>query len=296
VKIRFENVDFNSSSGPNSFAAKLKKYLERSGHRIAWHNYDSVLCFIETRNDFEGKRLFQRLDGIYFNTEQDYKQQNANILKTYKRADGVIFQSNFNKKLITKYFGEHKNSIVIHNGADLELIEKIKPIRNEILDEYENIWSCASSWRPHKRLKENINYFLEHKGNNDCLIVAGPTKEKINDPNIFYAGNLPYEKLLSLYKSSKYFIHLAWLDHCPNVVVDARASGCQIICSGAGGTKEVAGPNAAIIEEEEWDFKPVKLYEPPKLDFSNKAENHFDISYNMVEVTKQYIGFINERE
>ena len=292
MKIRFENVNFNSSSGPNSFAAKLKKYLERKGHRVAWHNYDSVLCFIETRNNFDGKKLFQRLDGIYFNIEQNYEQQNANILKTYKRADGVIFQSDFNKKLITKYFGEHKNSIVIHNGADLELIEKTEPIQNEILDKYENVWSCASSWRPHKRLKENIDYFLEHKGKDDCLVVAGMTKEMVNEPNVFYAGDLSYEKLLSLYKSSKYFVHLSWLDHCPNVVVDAHATGCQIVCSSAGGTKEIAGPTAIVIKESEWDFEPVKLYKPPKLDFSNKIENNFDACYDMKEVAKKYIGFI----
>ena len=53
------------------------------------------------------------------------------------------------------------------------------------------------------------------------------------------------------------FIHLAWLDHCPNVVVDARAAACQIICSSAGGTKEIAGPSAIVIEEDEWDFEPV---------------------------------------
>ena len=292
MKIKLENVNFNSNSGPNSFGKKLQKYLLRSGHEVCGDNYDSILCFIETNRDFPGEKLFQRLDGIYFNTDFDYNNQNQNILKTYNRADGVIFQSNFNKQLTEKYFGTHKNSTIIHNGADVELIKNIKPIQNKILDQYENVWSCAASWRPHKRLKDNIRYFLEHKEENDCLVVAGNPDYHIKEPNIFYVGELNYEKLLSLYKRSKHFIHLAWLDHCPNVVVDAKASGCQIICSSAGGTKEIAGLTATVIVEDEWDYKPTKLYKPPSIDFTQKIKNVYDVEYNMLNVAEKYVSFI----
>ena len=292
--IRFENIDFNSSSGPNSFGKKLKKYIELDGHKISWHDYESVLCFIETHNIFRGKKLFQRLDGIYFNSDFDFKKQNQNILKTYQRADGVIFQSMFNKELTEKYFGEHKNSTIIHNGADIQLIEKIQPSQNKVLNEYDNVWSCAAAWRPHKRLKENIEYFLEHQGKNDCLVVAGTPDYIKKEPNIYYVGSVEYEVLLSLYKRSKYFLHLAWLDHCPNVVVDAAASGCKVVCSSAGGTREVAGLDATIIMEDEWDFKPTKLYQPPKMNFAKKIKNIYDVEYNMTKVAKKYIKFINE--
>jgi len=295
LKIRFENVNFNSNSGPNSFGKKLKKYLELSGNKICWSDYDSVLCFIETNNLFEDKKLFQRLDGIYFNSQFDYNKQNENILKTYRRADGVVFQSAFNKELTERYFGEHKNSTIIHNGADVELINKILPIKNKTLDKYDNIWTCAASWRPHKRLKDNIEYFLEHQEGNGCLVIAGKPDYIITEPNIFYVGNIEYEKLLSLYKRSKYFLHLAWLDHCPNVVIDARASGCKIVCSSAGGTREIAGLDATIIMEDEWDYKPTKLYSPPKMDFSKKIKNICDVDYNMVDVAKKYVDFMVQR-
>ena len=292
MNIRLENVNFNSNSGPNSFGKKLKKYFAHLGHNVSWSDYESVLCFIETNNMFEGKKLFQRLDGIYFNSEQDFKRQNKNIQKTYDRADGVIFQSIFNKELTEQYFGVHKNSTVIYNGADIELINKTQPIENKTLDKYENVWTCAASWRPHKRLKDNIRYFLQHKGHNDCLVVAGKPDYRSADPNVYYVGELEYEVLLSLYKRSKYFIHLAWLDHCPNVVVDARASDCQIICSTAGGTREIAGLDATIIMEDEWDFKPTKLYQPPEMDFTKKIKNIYDVEYNMFNVAENYIRFI----
>ena len=293
MKIRFENADLSSSSGPNSFAKKLKRYLEDSGNTVSSLDYEAVLCFIETYGAFGDVPLYQRLDGIYFNIDFDYQSQNANIYQTYQRSHGVIFQSYFNKKLIAKYFGEHPNSTVIHNGADVKMIGDTPALEHRFFDRYENVWCCASSWRPHKRLKENIEYFLEHKGERDCLIVAGQTPKVFDDPNIFFVGQFSYELLLSLYKRSKYFVHLAWLDHCPNVVVDARASGCHIICSSEGGTREIAGLNSTIIREEEWDFKPTKLYSPPEMDFTKKFNNSEEICYDMNVISKKYINFMN---
>jgi len=291
LKIRFENVNLKSSTGPNSFGKKLYKYFYLAGHHVVERDYDAALCFIEDHSGLPSENLYQRLDGIYFNTDFDYNQQNFNILKTYKKAKGIIFQSEFSKKLVSTFFGEHNNSTVIHNGADISLINAIVPIENSTLNKYENVWSCAATWRPHKRLKENIRYFLEHKAENDCLVIAGIPDYHFKDPNIFYVGDVPYEKLLSLYKRSKHFIHLGWLDNCPNVVIDARASGCEIICSSDGGTQEIAGPSAAVIKEE-WNFKPTKLCQPPPMDFQKTFKNSYDSCYDMKKVAEKYVEFM----
>ena len=296
MKIALENVDLNSSSGPNSFGQKLVAHLKdtvsTSGTHAQFTNIsdaDIALCFIESTTQINIPRVL-RLDGIYFNSAMNYDQLNFNIKHTYDRSQGIIFQSEFNKKLITKYFGEHNNSVVIHNGADVETISKIPAYEHN----YNNLWICASQWRPHKRLDKNIRYFLEHKEVGDHLIVAGNTPSQIEDPRITYVGQLNQNQLYSLYKSAKYFLHLAWLDHCPNVVVDARACGCHIICTNAGGTVEIAGPNSTIIDEDEWDFKPVALYEPPNLDFSKKIDNVYNVDYNMNIVASKYLNFIKD--
>lgn len=295
LAIRLENVNLESNSGPNSFATKLSNKFTANGHTI--HNgadYDIALCFIEDCSNLPSRRLYQRLDGIYFNTATNFELQNKNILATFKKCQGVIFQSNFNKKLTEAFFGEHTNWTVIHNGTDLELLDTISPLENVKLDKYENVWTCAASWRPHKRLKDNIEYFLQHKGDNDCLVVAGKPDYLFKDPNVFYVGNLKQDVLYALYKRSKYFLHLAWLDHCPNVVVDARASGCRIICSSEGGTKEIAGLDAIVVQEQPWNFQPTKLYNPPKIDFSNKINNNFDACYDMKKVAEKYLEFMQE--
>jgi len=293
LNIHLENVNLGSNSGPNSFALKLFKYGSLAGHSFDdSKKADASLCFIESFKQHHTAPLVQRLDGLYFNTTQDWQLQNSNILKTYQRSDGVVFQSDFNKKLAFEYFGTHDNYSIIRNGADTELISTTNPLRNE---KYDNLWCCASSWRPHKRLDENIDYFLEHSGEKDALIIAGRVTESQirKQERVFYVGEVNKDRLLSIYKASKYFIHLAWLDHCPNVVVDARASDCQIICSSTGGTKEIAGKDAIIIEENEWDFSPVDLYSPPKIDFSKKIKNDFDSNYEMSHVVDRYFNFFH---
>jgi len=290
MKIGLDNVNLSSQNGPNSFANKMIPHFIKSGHElVTMPDADIMLCFIESMYAKAKVPRIQRLDGIYYNTRFDYNQQNANILRTYKETDGVVFQSNYGKELITRFFGEPPRHQIIHNGADVETINKVQPLPNT---RNGDIWSCAASWRPHKRLGENIKYFLEHKKENDILIVAGDTPKIVEDPNIAYAGQLTQIQLYSLYKASKYFIHLGWLDCCPNVVVDARACGAHIICTTSGGTSEIAGKSATVIVEPEWDFNPTDLYSPPALDFSSIINNDTETEYDMSVVTNKYLSFM----
>jgi len=291
MKIFLENVNLESNGGPNSFGRKLVKQFSNN-HDFVRNERDAQisLCFIESLRNLDIPRV-QRLDGIYYNTRGDYKSQNHNILETFKKSEGIIYQSIYGKKLIDKYFGEHKNSKIIYNGADMSVIENANPITPP--KGINDVWSCAASWRPHKRLLDNIRYFLEHKKEGDILLVAGDTPHVVKDSSIYYMGILTQEQLYSVYKSSKYFLHLGWLDCCPNVVVDARACGATIVCADSGGTREIAGLNAVVIAESEpWDFEPIDLYNPPPLNFSNKVKNTFNSCYKMEDVAVKYEKFM----
>ncbi len=292
MNLYMDNVNFESLSGPNHFGTKLKKYLEKLDVTVNKHNPDIQLSFIEAVRRYPNIPLVQRLDGIYFNKAFNYSLQNRNILNTYNMADGVVFQSDFNRRLTFQYFGHHKNSVVIRNGADIEFINTIPALSNKLTKKYDKVWCCASSWRPHKRLNENINYFLEKSSEDDCLFVAGETPEIVKHDRIFYVGDLQIKDLISLYKASDYFVHLAWLDHCPNVVVDARASGCKIVCSSTGGTSEIAGSDAIVVKEGEWDFSPIDLYNPPKMKFNQKKLKVKASTFDMKDVSGQYKKFL----
>ena len=305
MKILLDNVNLDSSSGPNHFGKKLKARLNTMGHVCSTGVTapDVQLSFIETHMVSPRAPMILRLDGIYFDTDSDFVLQNKNILRSYKMASGVIFQSEYCKELIFKFFGEHQNCEVIHNGADIEYINSIPAMKNDLTAEYENIWCCASSWyynndpntpRRWKRLRENVEFFQQYGGVNDCLVVAGDVAERdrVSDKRVVYAGRLPVDRLFSLFKASKHFVHLASPDACPNVVVDARASGCRVICSSLGGAKEIAGPDAMVVQEGVWDYEPMQLNAQRSMDLTNINTNCYNAEMDMRKIAEQYSNFL----
>ena len=277
------------------FGQKLVTQLQKdSDIKLVAEDQDIQLSFIQMTNVFNPTIL--RLDGIYFNTQIDWKQQNLPIQRSYDAAAYVVVQSEFNLSLIARYFGSRDNISVIRNGTCLDIIDKVQTAS---IGEFEKneIWLCASSWRPHKRLKANIEYFLQFAPENAILVVAGdhPDYEEKKSGRVVYAGNLRWDHLISVMKRATTFIHLAWLDHCPNVVVDARACDCKIICSSSGGTKEIAGVNSVIIEEDEWDFSPIELYCPPTIDFSRSRRNtELETSIDIKNVCDDYTSVMKQ--
>lgn len=288
MKIFTHNFNPQSNSGPNKFTRTLFQKLIKD-EKVSLSNQEEAdieFCVIQ-QQVYKVKPMVLRLDGIYFNSEQDFNQQNAPIKFAYDNADVVIFQSNFNKKLTESWFGPHRNGHVIHNAADSNFINLpdlkqgvIPKFANEIFWPWDNnveVWSCAASWRPHKRLLQNILYFLDHAPDNAVFAIAGglgadEAKQYMNmSPRIYVLGELVYPQLISLYHRSTTFVHLAYLDSCPNVVIDAQSAGCKIICSSSGGTHEVVD-NGIMIIEDEWDMKPCAIYNPPNIDFTKIKE------------------------
>ena len=102
-------------------------------------------------------------------------------------------------------------------------------------------------------------------------------------------GNLEYNVLRQLYDASTTFIHLAYLDHCPNVVVDAHAHGCKIVCASSGGTKEVSW-SSRIVKDRPWDFSPIPLYNPPKLNLEDIIENHISNTPNIKRLAAECLN------
>ena len=301
MNILFDNVDWNSTAGPHWFGRKLASHLNQNGHGINTGNDDVQLSIVMASQKREGLPLIQRLDGIYYDTAKDYVQMNAPIKATYDVADGVVFQSEWSKKLVESQFGPAKKYAIINNGTDIDVIQSIPPATG--LDDFDKVWSCASSWfyedgtqRYIKRLEENIRYFQEHSGENDILCIAGDVRDFKNpdDDKIVFLGELGLTELFSVYRRSDYFIHLGRFDNCPNVVVDARAAGCHIICSSLGGTIEVAGKDATVIEEDEWDFVPFECNVPSSLDFSGKMKNRYEKDISIDFVSDRYLEFFGE--
>ena len=143
-------------------------------------------------------------------------------------------------------------------------------------------------------MNENIRYFLEHANEKTALIVAGVKSGPYDDhERVLYVGELNWQTLISLYKRASTFVHLAFHDNCANVMIDARAAGCKIVCASCAGSSSIAGPDAIIIDEDDWDPQPIELYKPPRLDFSRVRRNGIESTIDIRDVTKRYTEFLN---
>lgn len=252
MKIYFSNVNFSSNSGPNSFANRLANCFQGLGHEIIEDNkkeYDVFLCFIEP--DIiprSGSKFIHRLDGIWFKPDQ-FKTHNKNIKWAYDNCDHIVWQSEFDKNMTQNYWGEKKGS-VIHNGIKKTIFKSLHPEVQKIKNSFDKIFVCSANWHRQKRLKENIEFYKSVRNKNDALLVLGKGPDWIEkENNIFYLGHLHHDICLQIYSISDWFLHLAWLDHCPNVVVEAISQGCPVICTDSGGTKEIVKNNGIVIPE-----------------------------------------------
>lgn len=272
MKIYFDNCDLGGSrTGPNTFARRLAIELSKRGHVIADSNdYDVAIVFIEKTAALDEKKPYlHRLDGIWFRPDEIHTK-NTFIKKTYQGATQVVYQSEFDRTMVQKWFGEHEGA-VIPNGIELAEME-ISPDIQELRNRYDRMFICSSNWHRQKRLKENIQLYLHLKKSmleSSCLVVLGNNPDCIVAGNdIFYTGSsIPHEICLQFYAAADWMIHLAWADHCPNVVVEALSQGCPVICCETGGTKELVQNDGIVLKDShEYDFEAFDYDNPPTID------------------------------
>lgn len=298
VKIFFDNVNFESRTGPNSFARRLANEFFKSGHEITGHDECDVhLSFIEqVFPKAPNSVLVQRLDGIWFKPE-DFHTKNTGIKKTYDSSDGVIWQTEFDKQMITKFWGS-KNGKVIGNGMLKCKTAVVNEWLANVRKSYSKVFCCSANWHRQKRLKENTLLALQlfDQNPNSCLLVCGSNPDYvIAHPSIFYLGDLPHEILMQVYEISDWMIHLAWLDHFPNTVVESIMHNTPVIHSDSGGTKEVVlGSGLTIKEKDQFEFSLCDYEKPPDLEISSFRLADVQVSnehLNIEIVARQYIDF-----
>jgi len=279
MRVCLDNVNFKSTSGPNSFGVRLASQLVKMGHDVVPQNqyHDVMLSFIhQTSYAWPGAAKILRLDGIWFKSE-NFEQNNRIIKDSYFSFDHVIFQSEFDKHMVETHFGKRSDCSVIHNGINLKTYDKVPELNHQ----NEKIFVCSAFWHPQKRLKENVCLFqhIRQQLINDkkearlYILGGGATFEGLNSydlENVFYLGQQDHESCLRFYASADYFLHLAWLDHCPNVVVEALSQRCPVICTDSGGTSEIVKENGIIIPETtKYEYELTDYDSPYPIDFSS---------------------------
>ena len=278
MKIHVDNVNLSAGTGPNTFASRLAKKLFELGHEVVFDREDAPisLVFIEPSGAPLAPRIVQRLDGIWFKP-QDFLTKNVGIKGLYDRADAVVFQSQFDRSMVERWWGSNderqRPAPVIGNGIELAPVKQLTiPKLVEMRATYDRIYVCSSNWHPQKRLEANVRLFehLRKQHPNSCLFIMGDHPDhRATGANVFYTGPVGPDIYMQVYAAADWMLHLAWADHCPNVVVEALSQGCPVACSEVGGTKELVGHGAygmVLKEREPYDFELYDYDNPPDID------------------------------
>jgi glycosyltransferase involved in cell wall biosynthesis len=275
MDIHFDGVNFAATkTGPNGFALELAKQFVNMGHNIvdSGSSSDVSLVFIEKSQNNLGKKIVQRLDGIW-SKPSEVQTRNLGIRSTYNQANAVIFQSQFDKTLIESLWGKKDCTATILNGVAIKpvtefTIESLLQIRSG----YEFIFVCSANWHRQKRLRENIECFKHIRSTTKkscCLIVLGANPDyNYADKDVFYTGSVPSDIFMQIYSMANYMLHLAWRDHCPNTVVHCLSQMTPVICTDDGGTCELVDKFGIVLKEKMTECtQPFDYENPPTLDF-----------------------------
>jgi len=273
IRMRVEYGKWKTGhTGKGRFVQRLIPELEQLGcvitesldekvdidFQIARHHYKPENC---------DKKIL-RIGPAHVDCMKNHKWLNARKKKALKRSDGVIYQSILGKRMISKFI--HKPDClqtIIYNGAP-DTVEK--NVRFEVTKS-KNYLACAQTWLAQKRLKTILKAFSMLT--DATLWVCGNADRDLSKyENVVGLGHVGDDVLRQLYSFCDAHVHLVWLDCMPNSVCESIAAGVPTICNRMSGTAEVVGAaGGVIIDEPEWDNKPVNINKPPKLDVRNIA-------------------------
>ncbi len=280
MRIHFDNVNLRAATGPNTFALRLAKQLYEMGHEVVFERAgaDVSLVFIEPSGALLAPKVVQRLDGIWFKPNEFHGPKNVPIKGLYEKADAVVFQSNFDKNFIEHWWGTKANSTIITNGTKVTPITSFtSPELEQLRNAYDRVFVCSANWHPQKRLKANVDMYMHIRKTlapKSALIIMGANPDvRVADPHVFYTGSVPEDVYMQIYSMADWMIHLAYLDHCPNTVVECLSQETPIIYSEGGGTRDlVKGFGIAVNESGGSEYDLVDYDNPPPIDVTFVTE------------------------
>ena len=276
MKVWIETADSDplTLGGKGLFCYKLAKELRRIGVDVTSmiEPVDISLNIVRIKHR-DAKVKVLRLDGVWHDTGKDYRKKNLSIAEAIKEADGVIYQSQFGKRMADIFVQRPiQPYTIIFNGADPAQYEGLPDLFPD-----RKVCIAFSRWRPHKRLVDIVESWklAAAKLPPEVLLViagdlshSGVVQHRLKHPQIKYVGKLDQEMLSNVLAHAWASIHLCWFDACPNSVVEAGVAGVPVICNNVGGTPEIVALTGgfALPIDSDYDYTAVDLYHPPSID------------------------------
>jgi len=190
---------------------------------------------------------------------------------TFRKADGVIFLTQYAKESVLKITGEikGKQQVISHGISNRFLMQPRiqRPICEYDFDNpYRMLYvSIISPYKHQWNVIEGLAV-LRCAGFPVVLHLVGPSDPKsyalLNasitqwDPLgkwVFYHGEIPYTELHEIYEQAELGIFASSCENMPNILLETMIAGLPIACSDRGPMPEVLGDAAIYFDPESPD-------------------------------------------
>lgn len=190
---------------------------------------------------------------------------NRPIRENLVQADGIVFQSEFTRRMVQRFIASTPPGAVILNGVDTRRFTPEPSVlqgrRKRGLDIL-----VSHQFRLHKRLHDVIRTVARLKRLRPdrepirLHVVGGDSRnafqvarnviaeEGLSEQVHFWGAQLP-EALPQFYRRCDFMLALPLWDPCPNAVVEALSCGLPVVATDAGGIPEIIGEAGRIVPE-----------------------------------------------
>jgi len=302
---KFSNIYLNKNLFYRFFFQMflLKKELEKSNCDVLFvpggtylGNFKPFITMCRNMLPFEKRESDRyKYSLMYFKLILLQKLQ----LKTFKKADGIIFLTAYAKSIIQKFIpekiiSEEKYPIISHGVnkkfflrkktsiTELNKSKLIKCVYTSTIDKYkhqENIINAIANLR-----KKNFQlqlHLIGHSNDLELKILNNLINKK--DPKkqfIFYEGSLSVDQIIKIYENTDLFIYGSTCENLPNILLEKMATKIPILSSNKEPMKEVLKDGGLYFDAESIDsIEKSIIY---ALKFKEKLINNTKIAHSLV--------------
>ena len=209
-----------------------------------------------------------------------------------KRADGVIFLTNYAAAVIQKYTGSINNLKVIPHGVGKTFkqitrggnwsVAADKPIRCLYVSNvamYKHQWHVVRAIHMLRQRNHNISILFAGGGDgyaqkllDEEIVRIDPGREYIKQ-----LGFVGHDKIPELLTATDIFIFASSCENMPNTLVEAMASGLPIACSNRGPMPEVLVDGGEYFDPENSEsislaIEKIIVNEDLRISMANRAK------------------------
>ncbi len=189
----------------------------------------------------------------------DWRARNADMARSYHRADHVLWQSEFCRRAADEFLGIREGpGEVLYNAVDTEVFAP-RPGRSQDKP-FQFLASGKVDTHAFYRLEtalRGLGIAVEH-GLDCSLTIAGWLSREASEAagrlvqdldltrRVKFTGAYTQADAPAIYRQANAYISTQYNDACPNAVIEALASGLPVIYSATGGVPELVGETAGI--------------------------------------------------